>query len=281
MTWDNFTGFALLSITCWLSAGSMLYFPKFPKKLSDVMMLFGLLLFAFFIVGLWIKLERPPMRTMGETRLWYSFFLAVFGYITYRRWNYPWLLSFSAIMATAFVIVNLLKPEIHSKNLMPALQSKWFVPHVTAYMLSYALFGATTVGAIIQLYKTIKTKKADPKIFDFIDNTVYVGFGFLILGLLMGAVWAKEAWGHYWEWDPKETWAFITSFAYLAYIHLRLLGKKHEKLALWLLPIAFILLIITWIGVNYLPAAQKSTHVYSSMGLYLLYFLVPYPNKNK
>ena len=77
----------------------------------------------------------------------------------------------------------------------------------------------------------------------------------------MGAVWAKEAWGHYWSWDPKETWAFVTSMAYLAYIHIRLYGK-YDKVALWALPIAFILLMITWIGVNYLPAAQGSVHVY-------------------
>jgi ABC-type transport system involved in cytochrome c biogenesis permease subunit len=89
-----------------------------------------------------------------------------------------------------------------------------------------------------------------------------VGFGFLVLGMLMGCVWAKEAWGHYWTWDPKETWAFVTSMAYLAYIHLRLQGDKKEKVALWLIPVAFVLLMITWIGVNYLPSAQGSIHVY-------------------
>jgi ABC-type transport system involved in cytochrome c biogenesis permease subunit len=78
----------------------------------------------------------------------------------------------------------------------------------------------------------------------------------------MGAVWAKQAWGHYWEWDPKETWALVTALAYLACIHLRLAGPRHEKTALWLLPIAFLMLLITWIGVNYLPSAQSSIHVY-------------------
>ena len=75
--------------------------------------------------------------------------------------------------------------------------------------------------------------------------------------------WAKEAWGHYWSWDPKETWAFVTAAAYLVYIHLRL-RHAPERVVLWTLPISFILLMITWIGVNYLPAAQGSIHVYSS-----------------
>ena len=262
MTWSNFIWFALPAALCWLMAGSAAYGRKLPKRLADLLMITGILIFASFIVGFWINLERPPMRTMGETRLWYSFFLASFGYIAYLRWKYPWLLSFSAVVATVFVLINLLKPEIHSKNLMPALQSPWFIPHVTSYILSYAMLGAATIGAFVQMRKIARTGESDKKIFDLMDNIVYIGFGFLILGLLMGAVWAKEVWGHYWEWDPKETWAFITSLAYLAYIHIRLLGRRDEKFALWLLPVAFILLMITWIGVNYLPAAQGSIHVY-------------------
>ncbi len=263
MSWNNFIWFALPTMLLWLSAGCVVYRKdRLGKRLADLFMVSGIILFTIFIVGFWISLERPPMRTMGETRLWYSFFLSLAGYVAYKRWKYPWLLTFSAIVASVFICLNLLKPEIHSKNLMPALQSVWFVPHVTSYMLSYAMFGAATIGAFIQLYKINKQGISDKKIFDFIDNIIYVGFGFLILGMLMGAVWAKEAWGHYWSWDPKETWAFVTSMAYLAYIHLRLQGQKTEKAALWLVPIAFVLLMITWTGVNYLPSAQGSVHVY-------------------
>lgn len=260
MNWDNFIWFALPSVALWLSAGILVYRAK--KRPAEILMIAGILLFTSFIVGFWFKLERPPMRTMGETRLWYSFFLSLVGFLAYKRWKYPWLLSFSALVASVFVFVNIFKPEIHSKNLMPALQSIWFVPHVTSYILSYAMLGAATIGAFMQLRKMQLTKQSDTNIFSFIDNIVYIGFGFLVLGMLMGAVWAKEAWGHYWSWDPKETWAFVTALAYLAYIHIRIYGKKYEKIALWLLPIAFILLMITWIGVNYLPSAQGSIHVY-------------------
>lgn len=259
MNWNNFIWFSLPAVILWFSAGIIVY--RSQKRLADILMLCGIAVFAAFITGFWIHIERPPMRTMGETRLWYSFFLSSVGYLAYRRWKYPWLLSFSALVASVFVFINLFKPEIHSKNLMPALQSEWFVPHVTSYILSYAMFGAATIGAFVQLRKVHRKGYSDEKIFNFIDNIVYVGFGFLVLGMLMGAVWAKEAWGHYWSWDPKETWAFVTSMAYLAYIHIRLYGK-YDKVALWALPIAFILLMITWIGVNYLPAAQGSVHVY-------------------
>ena len=140
MTWNNFIYYALPAILMWLGAGALIYLPK-REKIANVLMLMGIAIFAFFIAGFWIHIERPPLRTMGETRLWYSMFLSIVGYVAYRRWKYPWLLSFTAVIATIFVVVNLVKPEIHSKSLMPALQSPWFVPHVTSYILSYAMFG--------------------------------------------------------------------------------------------------------------------------------------------
>ena len=174
MTWNNFIWFALPAVLMWLSAGAIVYSKK-SKRIPDILMLLGIVIFAIFITGFWINIERPPMRTMGETRLWYSMFLSVVGYVAYRRWKYPWLLSFTAVVATVFVIVNLLKPEIHSKSLMPALQSPWFIPHVTAYILSYAMFGSATIGAIILLWR----KSQDKDVFNFIDNMIYVGYGFL------------------------------------------------------------------------------------------------------
>lgn len=260
MTWNEYLWFAIPTIICWLSAGVIAFTHK-KSRWVDLLAIIGILIFGAFIVGLWIGQARPPLRTMGETRLWYSFFLAIIGYITYKRWAYNWIWSFSGLVASVFVIINILKPEIHSTNLMPALQSYWFVPHVTVYILSYSMLGAATIASFVQLTK-INKSHPDKNLYVFMDNMVYVGFGFLMLGLLMGALWAKEAWGHYWSWDPKETWAFVTCAAYLVYIHLRL-QSKHPKFTLWMLPISFIMLMITWVGVNYLPAAQNSIHVYS------------------
>jgi ABC-type transport system involved in cytochrome c biogenesis permease subunit len=260
MDWSNFALFALPAAVLWLVAGVVVY--NRSVRLADALMLAGIGLFAVFVVGFWITLGRPPMRTMGETRLWYSLFLSGVGWVSWRRWRYQWLLSYSAVVATVFVTVNLLRPEIHSRGLMPALQSVWFVPHVTSYILSYAMLGAATIGSVIALVKLSRRGAVDEKITGLVDNLVWAGFGLLVLGMLMGAVWAKQAWGHYWEWDPKETWALVTALAYLAYIHLRLAGRRYGKAALWLLPVAFAMLLITWLGVNYLPSAQGSIHVY-------------------
>lgn len=260
MSWDVFVWFAPPAAACWLSAGALSF--RRPHSFAvDALMASGTVIFAAFIVLLWVGLERPPLRTMGETRLWYSFFLALVGHIAFRHWRYPWLLLFSGIVAAVFVGVNLAKPEIHSIALMPALQSYYFIPHVTVYILSYAMLGVSAIAACAQALK-MRRGRPDAALFDFMDNIVYIGFGFLALGMLTGALWAKEAWGHYWSWDPKETWAFITGAAYLVYIHMRL-RRAENTLVLWTLVVAFVLLLITWLGVSYLPAAQSSIHVYS------------------
>lgn len=82
-------------------------------------------------------------------------------------------------------------------------------------------------------------------------------------GLLLGAVWAKQAWGTYWGWDPKETWAAITLLSYLLYIHHRLYAPRKFEVSFALLILSFLFLQICWYGVNYLPAAQGSSiHTY-------------------
>ena len=258
ISWDNYIWFAVATLLCWASAFGLLLLSN-KIRLGQTLAGLGFIIYGVFIALLWFNLERQPMRTMGETRLWYSFFLVLVGSITYAKWRYKWMLSYSLCVAMIFVVVNILKPEIHSKNLMPALQSIWFVPHVTAYILSYAILGAATIVGIKQLYKFNENEEAT--LVEFTDNLVYVGFGMLMLGMLMGAVWAKAAWGTYWSWDPKETWAFVTAASYLFYIHIRW-NNKYRKTSLWILILAFTCLMITWKGVNYLPSAKNSVHVY-------------------
>jgi len=210
-----------------------------------------------FIVLLWISLERPPLKTMGETRLWYSFFALISGLFTYVRWRYKWILSFSTVLATVFIVINILKPEIHDQSLMPALQSPWFIPHVTVYMFSYSLLGCAFLIAVFGLFKNGKD------MLQAADTLVYIGTSFLTFGMLSGAIWAKEAWGHYWSWDPKETWALVTWLCYILYIHLRLMGRVSQRTLCLLLIFSFMCLQMCWWGVNYLPSAQDSIHVYN------------------
>ncbi len=262
MTWDHFIFFAIPSVLLWTVASAWAL--RRPKKtLPALFTVLGLGVFFSFILGMWISLERPPLRTMGETRLWYSFFLPVAGLITYQRWGYKWILSFSTILSAVFIVVNIAKPDIHNKVLMPALQSPWFAPHVIIYMFSYAILGAVTLVALYYLFREEKLQDKE-RIMDMTDNLVYVGVAFVTMGMLMGAIWAKEAWGHYWSWDPKETWAAATWLGYLVYIHYRLLKTSKNKTSMTILLLAFMLLQVCWYGINYLPSArERSVHTYS------------------
>jgi ABC-type transport system involved in cytochrome c biogenesis permease subunit len=261
MTWEEFIYFAVLSVLLWAIGAIAAWKGKTVVAYSSTTI--GLLVFFSFIVAMWISLERPPLRTMGETRLWYSFFLPLAGLMVYSRWKYKWILTFSTILSLVFICVNLFKPEIHSKTLMPALQSPWFAPHVIVYMFAYALLGAATVMALYLLF--FKRTAATDEEYAITDNLVYTGLAFMTFGMLFGALWAKEAWGHYWSWDPKETWAAITWFAYLIYIHYRQLPGHSPRLALSVLLVSFILLQMCWWVINYLPSAQgTSVHTYNS-----------------
>lgn len=262
MIWNYFILFAGISSCCWIIASVAGWKEKYAKVVYGATII-GLMVFLTFIIALWSSLERPPLRTMGETRLWYSFFLPLTGIITYARWRYKWILSFSTFLSLIFIGINLLKPEIHNKALMPALQSPWFIPHVIVYMFSYAMMGASAITAIYLL--KFKKKPIEEKELDMCDNLVRVGFSFLTLGMLFGALWAKEAWGHYWSWDPKETWAAITWLSYLVYIHFRIGYPQRFNSALIFLIISFVFLQICWWGINYLPSAQGvSIHTYNS-----------------
>jgi hypothetical protein len=184
-------------------------------------------------------------------------------------WAYFGLAVFASIFAYFFF------DSYNTKTLVPALQSPWFAPHVFVYIFAYALLGVAVVIAILPpklgghrgMNKGMFDASSDPQPPNLggLDSLVYVSLAFLTIGMLFGALWAKEAWGHYWSWDPKETWAAITWLAYLIYIHYRQIPRHRERLALWMLIGSFVLLQMCWWGINYLPSAQgSSVHTYST-----------------
>lgn len=258
----DYNTFYYISSVLWFFAiiFLLLSFKKSNKFLSLglVFNVLAILVISGFIVYLWQELDRPPMRTLGETRLWYALFLPIIGTVFYIRWKYVWILFYTILMAFLFLTLNYFNPDMYSQTLMPALQSPWFVPHVIVYLFSYAALGVSCIVAIKELIQPSERS------LQMADNLVYIGTAFLTLGLLFGALWAKEAWGHYWTWDPKETWAFLTWIGYILYIHYRFYHPREDKKAMYLLASAFVILLICWFGVNYLPTAQNSVHTYTS-----------------
>ena len=264
MTWSAFPTVFAISTGFWAASVASVYICRMRPRMEILAHLFfwaGMIAMTMFILGLWGSLERPPFRTLGETRLWYGFFMPLIGYLTWRRWQLNWVLAYSILMAVVFLGINVMSPDVHDRALMPALQSPWFVPHVIVYIFAYALLAVSAIVAVKALYEGHRGRLS-PSTLTLADNLVYIGFSFLTLGLIFGAIWGKEAWGHYWNWDPKEVWALLTWIVYLAYIHIRAHRPGLVQPAMWTLALAFVVLLVCWFGVNYLPSAQDSIHTY-------------------
>ena len=132
-----------------------------------------------------------------------------------------------------------------------------YLVYVTVYMFSYSVLGCAFIIALCGLVHHKEEYLVTA------DNLVYSGVAFLSIGMLLGSLWAKEAWGNYWSWDPKETWAVVTWMGYLLYIHLRLRRKFRKRMLYVILIFSFLALQMCWYGVNYLPSAQQSVHLYN------------------
>ncbi len=259
--WTIFPFIAATAVLLWTAGAASAWRGRFTASVGTASA--GTAILGVFIAGLWISSGIPPLRTMGETRLWYSLFLSIAGLIIYAIHRYRWIPAFSAVMATVFVCINLFKPQIHAQPLMPALQSPWFAPHVIVYMFCYGLLGAATLVGIYLLWAEGRKSESElQNLSSTTDGLVRAGLAFMTFGMLFGALWAKQAWGHYWTWDPKETWAAATWMVYLGYLHLRYARPRSRKTAFLILLAAFLCLQMCWWGINFLPSAAGSVHTY-------------------
>lgn len=191
-----------------------------------------------------------------------------------------------------------LSPEMQkSSPLVPALQSNWLMMHVSMMLLSYGtlIMGSLLclLFLVISRYKDIDLKAMDNsslplynimldyyeakvvspsteiselgklKLLQSLDNWSYriigLGFPFLTIGIISGGVWANEAWGSYWSWDPKETWALITWLVFASYLHARITKGWEGKKAAILGSLGFFVIWICYLGVNFLG---KGLHSY-------------------
>ncbi len=189
---------------------------------------------------------------------------------------------------SAFATLTLPPDMQMAEPLVPALKSNWLMMHVSVMMLSYAALLVGSLVAIAFLFITwgqqieirgssvgsgayrLGQRNLDDvltleslTLADTLDNISYriigLGFPLLTIGIIAGAVWANEAWGSYWSWDPKETWALITWLVYAAYLHSRISrGWQGRKPAL-LASAGFLVVWVCYLGVNLLG---KGLHSY-------------------
>ena len=138
--------------------------------------------------------------------------------------------------------------------LVPALQSYWMKIHVPANFIGYGSFSlAAMVGGAYLLSARGILSSYLPSLEtmdDLMHKAIAVGFAFFTIATILGAMWAAEAWGGYWSWDPKETWALIVWLNYAAWLHLRMVkGMRGPVLAWWAL-IGLVVTTFAFLGVN-------------------------------
>jgi cytochrome c-type biogenesis protein CcsB len=164
------------------------------------------------------------------------------------------------------------KEDYDIQELPPALQSGWFPPHVTSYMLAYsAVFAAALVAGLHLIAARSAARRGlavgRGTLAADLDGLVYgivaVGFTLLSSGLFLGALWGEAAWADYWFWDIKETWAFLSWLAMLAYLHVRMVAGWSGTRSSWIVLLGAVFIAITYVGVQLLPASISSEHVYN------------------
>jgi len=170
-------------------------------------------------------------------------------------------LSPVAVMASLFAGLALLAGELTPLRrpitpAVPALQSLWLQVHVLTCFVAYAAFAVAFGAAIVVLVSRREKVRAG---FDAVAvRSTLFGFVFLSVGILTGAAWARQAWGRYWGFDPKETWALVTWLIYAAYLHLAFLKGRRRTLRAAAAIIGFLAVLFTFIGVNHLLAGLHS-----------------------
>jgi len=157
-----------------------------------------------------------------------------------------------------------------ARDLPPALQSPWFVPHVVVYIFGYGTLGVAFCSSVVYLVLKAARRLDDEAavasglghVDAFSYRVIAIGFPFLSAGLIFGALWAQEVWATYWGWDSKEVWSLITWLVYLIYLHLRRVQGWRGARSAWFVILGAIAIIITFQLFGYLPASATSVHKY-------------------
>lgn len=203
----------------------------------------GLIAHIIGILVYSLLLRRPPFINLSESIMFFSSFLVLFPLLFKLKGK-----EFTLILVVIALFYSLMFPS-QGIPLMPALRSPWLYIHVPLCFLSYAFFSQAAILGIVFLLKNKDQLN--------ISRLISLGFFFLTFGIITGSIWAFYAWGRYWAWDPKEVWALITWLYYAIFLHLKAIKVSKKKEA-YLAIIGFLLIVFTFIGVNFLLPSLHS-----------------------
>ena len=242
-------------------------------RIATAMMILGFILLFAGVIARGMSASRVPWGNMYEFSITGALAFSGAYLVTLRKYDLRWLglLVSIAVLLTLGTAVTIL--YVPSSPLVPALKSTWLVIHVSAAIISGGVFLLANVIAGAYLYLDrmesmggrSQWAKRLPTL-ELLDQLSYrlVAFVFPLwtFSVIAGAIWAEGAWGRYWGWDPKETWAFITWVGYAAYLHARVTIGWRGRRAAWLCLFAGSTFLFNYVYVNIWGTGK---HTYSGL----------------
>jgi cytochrome c-type biogenesis protein CcsB len=242
-------------------------------RLASAFMVLGFLLLTVGVVFRGISANRVPWGNMYEFSITGALAFAGAYLFALKKYKLRWLglpVSLAVLLTLGTAITLLYRP---SAPLVPALKSTWLVIHVSAAIISGGVFLlANSIAGAYLILDRYEQKGVRPiwaqklPSLEVLDNLSYrlvaLVFPLWTFAVIAGAIWAESAWGRYWGWDPKETWAFITWVAYAAYLHARVTVGWRGRKAAWLCLFAGSTFLFNYIYINVWGTGR---HTYSGL----------------
>ncbi|WP_442498281.1 c-type cytochrome biogenesis protein CcsB [Methylobacter sp. sgz302048] len=212
-----------------------------------------------------VDIGHIPVSNLYEVFILFSLITALLYLYYEQRYRTRSLGGFVLLVISAavgFLLWYTFDKQAHEiQPLVPALNSYWMKIHVPANFIGYGSFSlAAMIGVVFILKSGAEGKNPDglaaarlpalPLLEDVMYKAIALGFAFFTLATILGALWAAEAWGGYWSWDPKETWALIVWLNYAAWLHMRLTKGWNGKPMAWWAIIGFFVTLFAFLGVN-------------------------------
>jgi len=262
---------AVLAVTFFAAAVYLVFFVSQNTKVRKIarwILLASGILQTLHLVSRYLLAEHTPITSQHEAVVFFAW-ATTWAYLSFR-WRYT-VKNFGTFVSV-LIFCLLLISSFSSKAftpLLPALQSGWLPIHAGVSIIAYGFLSLAFCGGIMYLLqeRELKSKKFGyffsrfPSLdaLDQLNNhCLTIGFVFLTLGIVTGSIWARQAWGTYWQWDPKETWSLITWFLYLVQLHQRFTVGWRGKRAAVMAIIGFAAIIFTLWGVTYLLGGVHS-----------------------
>jgi len=209
-----------------------------------------------YLVGM--DVGHIPVSNLYEVFILFSMITALF-YLYYEQ-QYATLQLGPFVLLVISAAVGFLLWYTVSRDaadiqpLVPALQSWWMKIHVPANFIGYGTFSLAAMVGLAYLLKSKGYLEDRLPSLEVLDDVMYkaiaVGFTFFTIATILGALWAAEAWGGYWSWDPKETWALIVWLNYAAWLHMRLMKGLRGQVAAWWALVGLLVTTFAFLGVN-------------------------------